>query len=88
MLMAGNIGISILGPGDPLGFEDIEEGRSSQREIAALRFDAAVFGHGRTIRSGASDRVGRKWGSVMRHGKQSVQDVACSPAAIDQQERG
>jgi hypothetical protein len=45
-----------------VGFEDIEEGRRSQRRLAALRFDAAVFGHGRAIRSRASERVHRKWG--------------------------
>jgi hypothetical protein len=41
MLMVGDIGINILGLGDPLGFEDMDEGRPSQRENAALRFDAA-----------------------------------------------
>lgn len=61
LLIAGDVGMNIVGLGDPVGFEDIEEGRRSQRKIAALRFDAAVFGHGRPIRSGASERIARKW---------------------------
>ena len=64
MLIAGDVGMNIIGLGDPVGFEDIEEGRRSQRKIAALRFDAAVFGHGRPIRSRASERLRRKWGSI------------------------
>lgn len=62
LLIAGDVGMNILGLGDPVGFEDIEEGRRSQRKIAVLRFEAAVFGHGRAIRSGASERFRRKWG--------------------------
>lgn len=62
LLIAGDVGMNIVGLGDPVGFEDIEEGRRSQRKIAALHFDAAVFGHGRAIRSGASERFRSKWG--------------------------
>ncbi len=62
LLIAGDIGMNIFGLGDPVGFEDVEEGRRSQRKVAALRFDAAVFGHGRAIRSGASERFRSKWG--------------------------
>ncbi len=64
LLIAGDVGMNIIGLGDPVGFEDIEEGRRSQRKIATLRYDAAVFGHGRPIRSGASERIRRKWGST------------------------
>lgn len=62
LLIAGDVGMNMLGLTDPLGFEDIEAGRHSQRRIAALRFDTAVFGHGKVIHSGASDRIHRKWG--------------------------
>lgn len=61
LLIAGDVGVNIIGLGDPMGFENIAEGRRSQRKLAALRFDAAVFGHGRVIRSSASDRIRRKW---------------------------
>ncbi len=62
LLIAGDVGMNIIGLGDPVGFESLKEGRRSQRKLAALRFDAAVFGHGRAIRSGASERLRRKWG--------------------------
>jgi len=62
LLIAGDFGMNILELGDPVGFEDIEDGRRSQRKVAGLRFDAAVFGHSRVIRSGASERVRSKWG--------------------------
>ena len=62
LLIAGDVGMNIVGLGDPVGFENVEEGRRSQRKVAALRFDAAVFGHGQAIRSAASERVRRKWG--------------------------
>lgn len=62
LLVAGDVGMNILGLGDPVGFEDIEEGRRSQRKVATFRFNAAVFGHGRPIHSGASERIRSKWG--------------------------
>lgn len=62
LLIAGDVGMNIIGLGDPVGFEDLAEGRRSQRKLAALRFDAAVFGHGSAIRSGASERIRSKWG--------------------------
>jgi hypothetical protein len=52
----------ILGLGDPVGFKDIEEGRRGLRKVATLRFNAAVFGHGRPIHSGASERIRSKMG--------------------------
>ncbi len=54
--------VAILGLGDPVGVEDREEGRRSQRKIAAPHFDAAVFGHGGAIRCGAMERVRKVWG--------------------------
>lgn len=35
--------------GNPIAFKDEAEGRSSQRKLAALDFQAVVFGHGRAI---------------------------------------
>jgi len=42
--------------GYALGYEDLELGKASLRKLAALDFDAAVFGHGNPITSGASKR--------------------------------
>ncbi|WP_284948147.1 MBL fold metallo-hydrolase [Acidisoma cladoniae] len=64
LLIAGDVGMNVVGLSDPVGFEDIDEGRRSQRKVARLRFDAAVFGHGAMIRSGAAERVRSKWARV------------------------
>ena len=64
LLIAGDVGMNIVGLGDPVGFEDMDEGRRSRRKIADLRFGAAVFGHGGAIRSGASERIRKVWGSA------------------------
>ena len=57
LLIGGDAFINILGVGDPIGFEDEAEGRRSQRKLAALDFDAACFGHGKAISSGAKEQV-------------------------------
>ena len=59
LLIAGDVCMNILGIGDPIGFEDVEEGRRSQRKLAGLDFEAACFGHGGPIASGASARLRR-----------------------------
>lgn len=63
MLFAGDVGTNLLGLGDPVGFENLEEGRASQRKLASLSFDAAGFGHGKSIARDASTRFRDKWGS-------------------------
>jgi len=50
------------GLGDPVGFENLEEGRASQRKLASLSVDAAVFGHGKPIARNASTRFRNKFG--------------------------
>jgi glyoxylase-like metal-dependent hydrolase (beta-lactamase superfamily II) len=62
MLFAGDVASNIMGLGDPLGFENLEEGRASQRKICSLSFDAAGFGHGTPIAHAASTRFRNKWG--------------------------
>jgi glyoxylase-like metal-dependent hydrolase (beta-lactamase superfamily II) len=44
-----------------LGYEDLEEGKSSLRKLAPLEFDVACFGHGKAIKSGASRKFRKKW---------------------------
>lgn len=62
LLIAGDVCTNILGLADPVGFEDVEEGRRSQRRLAALGIDAACFGHGKPIPTGAADRLRRAFG--------------------------
>jgi glyoxylase-like metal-dependent hydrolase (beta-lactamase superfamily II) len=62
MLFAGDVCMNVRGLGDPLGFENLEEGRASQRKLTALSFDAAGFGHGESIARDASTRFRNKYG--------------------------
>jgi glyoxylase-like metal-dependent hydrolase (beta-lactamase superfamily II) len=62
MLFTGDVCMNIMGLGDPIGFESLEEGRASQRKLARLSFDAAGFGHGEPIAHDASTRFRKKWG--------------------------
>ena len=47
--------------GYALCYEDLEEGKRSLRKLAALDFDAAVFGHGGPIKSGAAQRFRQRF---------------------------
>jgi glyoxylase-like metal-dependent hydrolase (beta-lactamase superfamily II) len=62
MLIVGDVCMNLVGLGDPVGFEDVEEGRRSQRKLASLSFEAGCFGHGLPIVSGAAERFRRAWG--------------------------
>lgn len=62
MLFAGDVATNVMGLGDPVGFESLEEGRASQRKLASLSFDTAGFGHGKPISRNASTRFRDKWG--------------------------
>jgi glyoxylase-like metal-dependent hydrolase (beta-lactamase superfamily II) len=61
MLFAADVCTNIMGLGDPVGFENLEEGRTSQRKLASLSFDAAGFGHGKPIVRDASARFRDKY---------------------------
>jgi glyoxylase-like metal-dependent hydrolase (beta-lactamase superfamily II) len=63
MLFVGDACMNIMGLRDPVGFEDLEDGRASQRKLAGLLFDAAAFGHGPPIVGQASERFRAKWGN-------------------------
>jgi glyoxylase-like metal-dependent hydrolase (beta-lactamase superfamily II) len=62
MLFAGDVCTNLMGLGDPVGFESLEEGRASQRKLASFSFDAAGFGHGKPIARNASAQFRYKWG--------------------------
>jgi hypothetical protein len=62
MPFAGDVGMNLIGLGDPVGFESLSDGRASQRKIAGLSFDSVGFGHGKPIARDASTRVRKKWG--------------------------
>ena len=62
MLFAGDACTNLIGLGDPVGFENLDEGHASQRKLASLSFDAAGFGHGKPIASDAAAQFRYKWG--------------------------
>ncbi len=62
MLFAGDVCMNLMGLGDPVGFENLNDGRASQRKLAELSFDAAGFGHGAPIARDASTRFRNEWG--------------------------
>jgi glyoxylase-like metal-dependent hydrolase (beta-lactamase superfamily II) len=62
MLFAGDVASNIMGLGDPLGFENLEDGRASQHKLARLSFESAGFGHGQPIARDASKRFRDRWG--------------------------
>jgi glyoxylase-like metal-dependent hydrolase (beta-lactamase superfamily II) len=74
MLFAGDVCMNIMGLGDPVGFESLEEGRASQRKLASLSFDAAGFGHGKPIARDAATRFRKKYGNNLEdvHQQQSA----------------
>jgi glyoxylase-like metal-dependent hydrolase (beta-lactamase superfamily II) len=63
MLFAGDVCINLMGLADPVGFENLDEGRASQRKLAGLSFDAVGFGHGSPIARDASTQFRNKWGN-------------------------
>ena len=65
MLFAGDVCTNLMGLGDPVGFERLDEGRASQRKLAGLSFDAAGFGHGKPIARDASAQFYYKWGQKL-----------------------
>jgi glyoxylase-like metal-dependent hydrolase (beta-lactamase superfamily II) len=62
MLFAGDVCINVIGLGDPVGFESLEQGRASQRKLANLSFEAVGFGHGEPIARDASRHLRNKYG--------------------------
>ena len=76
--------MNIMGLGDPIGFESLEEGRASQRKLASLSFEAAGFGHGEPIARDASTRFRNKWGKHPEEAHQQRPAAQESPAFCDQ----
>ena len=62
VLIAGDACANVGGLGLSALYEDLEEGRRSLAHLAELDFEFACFGHGGSIKAGASERFRRKWG--------------------------
>ncbi|MGA7803490.1 hypothetical protein [Bradyrhizobium sp.] len=55
--------MNVFGLGDPVGFENLNDARASQRKLGSLSLDAVGFGHGAPIARDASTRFREKWGA-------------------------
>jgi glyoxylase-like metal-dependent hydrolase (beta-lactamase superfamily II) len=62
LLFTGDAAANALGLNFMFGYDDVPMGRSSLAKLATRDFEAAVFGHGRPILSGASGRFAAKFG--------------------------
>lgn len=62
VLIVGDAAANVMGLGYSLGYEDFDDGKASLRRLASLEFEVAVFGHGKPLLSGASERLARKFG--------------------------
>lgn len=72
MLFAGDVCMNLMGLGDPVGFENLNDGRASQCKLASFSFDAAGFGHGAPIAHDASRRFREKWGNEQARQKSAA----------------
>lgn len=66
LLVCGDAFSNVLGLGDPVGFEDVAEGRRSQHKLAGLPVEAAVFGHGKPLVRDAAARLRRAAAKLSR----------------------
>ncbi len=62
VLFAADACANLFGLGSPIGYEDLEEGRRSQKKLAGLGAEIACFGHGKAILGDASGRFRKTWG--------------------------
>jgi glyoxylase-like metal-dependent hydrolase (beta-lactamase superfamily II) len=61
LLFAGDCAANLIGLNYMLGYDDVPQGRASLIKLAGFEFEAAVFGHGKPILSGASGKFAKKF---------------------------
>jgi glyoxylase-like metal-dependent hydrolase (beta-lactamase superfamily II) len=64
VLFVGDAAANTLGLRLSISYEDLALGKRMLAKLAALPFSVALFGHGRTIASGAAEKFARKWGTA------------------------
>ncbi len=64
VLFVGDAAANTLGLRLSIAYEDLAVGKQVLTKLARLRFETALFGHGRNILTGASMRFARKWGTA------------------------
>jgi len=61
LLFVGDAAANLVGLNYMIGYDDVPEGKASLTKLSGFDFDAAVFGHGKPILSGASDKFTKKF---------------------------
>ncbi len=62
LLLTGDAAANLMGLNYMLGYNDLAVGKASLAKLASREFEAAVFGHGKPILSGASGKFAAKFG--------------------------
>ncbi len=62
LLITGDAAANVIGLNYMLGYDDLPTARTSLTKLAGLEFEAAVFGHGKPLLSGASEKFATKFG--------------------------
>ena len=62
LLITGDAAANMMGLNYMLGYDDVQTGKTSLAKLADKKFEAAVFGHGKPILSGASGKFASKFG--------------------------
>jgi glyoxylase-like metal-dependent hydrolase (beta-lactamase superfamily II) len=61
LLFVGDAAANLVGLNYMIGYDDVPEGKASLTKLSGFDFEAAVFGHGKPILSGASDKFSKKF---------------------------
>jgi glyoxylase-like metal-dependent hydrolase (beta-lactamase superfamily II) len=61
LLFTGDAAANLMGLNYMIGYDDVDAGRASLAKLANLDFEAAVFGHGKPLLSGASNKFAAKF---------------------------
>lgn len=62
LLFTGDAAGNMVGLNYIIGYDDLSTGKASLAKLARREFEVAVFGHGKPILTGASDRFAAKFG--------------------------
>jgi len=62
LLIAGDAAANMMGLNYMLGYDDLPTAKASLTKLTGRDFEAAVFGHGKPLLSGASDKFAARFG--------------------------
>jgi glyoxylase-like metal-dependent hydrolase (beta-lactamase superfamily II) len=62
LLITGDAASNLMGLNFMMAYDDVPMGKASLSKLATRQFEAAVFGHGKPLLAGASDKFSAKFG--------------------------